>query len=58
VDAYDRWCADNGCQHGHCPLDCEYPQPFGRDGKLICGRCWFVNGTETEMVPCGPENCD
>jgi hypothetical protein len=57
--AYRAWCEANRCDHGHCPEDCEHPQPFARDGKLYCGRCWFVYGeTLTEMIPCGPVVCN
>lgn len=43
----------------HCPYDCEHPQPFEvPDGRWLCGRCWFVCGMQTEMVPCGPDNCE
>lgn len=43
--------------HDHCPEDCEHPQPFKRDGKWLCGRCWFMGGVETEMAPCTEKVC-
>jgi hypothetical protein len=54
--------------HYHCPLGCEHPQPFvlrrpRSGGKsqhrvvLLCGRCWFVDGVATVVVPCTPEIC-
>jgi hypothetical protein len=43
--------------HGHCPKECEHPQPFERDGKKWCGACFFEHETMTEMVPCTPEQC-
>ena len=55
---YPEWCQINGCSHGHCPLDCEHPQPFAIGDYLYCGRCWFVDGVLTEFEPCGPENCE
>lgn len=45
-------------EHYHCPYGCEHPQPFLlADGRLLCGRCWFVDEIETEMVLCTPELC-
>ena len=45
-------------EHHHCPFGCEHPQPIrGADGKLYCGRCWFVDRLITEMVLCTPEIC-
>lgn len=47
-------------EHYHCPLDCgEHPQPFkGDDGKMYCGRCWFMyNKRLTECVLCTPATC-
>lgn len=44
--------------HCHCPLECEHPQPFtAADGRRLCGRCWHVDGVETETVPCTPAVC-
>ncbi len=47
-------------EHYHCPLGCEKPQPMkGRDGKIYCGRCWFIyNERITECFLCTPETCD
>ena len=48
--------ARNG--HGHCPKECEHPQPMTlADGRKLCGCCWFERGVETEMVPCTPKAC-
>jgi hypothetical protein len=55
---YGEWCEAGGCTHAHCPDDCPHPQPFvAPDGRLLCGRCWFKYGEETEMIPCTPEIC-
>jgi late competence protein required for DNA uptake (superfamily II DNA/RNA helicase) len=44
--------------HYHCPLGCESPQPFAAaDGRMLCGRCAFVDDEETEVFPCTPETC-
>lgn len=55
---YQAWYRAHGCDHAHCPYDCEHPQPFFWEGKLVCGRCWFVDCMVTEMVPCVPEVCE
>ncbi len=54
------WYTKNGCDHAHCPLECEHPQPFYDDRlkELLCGRCWFVHGLCTIMVPCNQETCE
>ena len=58
VLTYSDWCEAKGVSHAHCPLACWHPQPMlGADGRLLCGRCWHVDGKETEMVPCVPETC-
>jgi hypothetical protein len=57
TDSYTAWCRDHECQHGHCPLGCEHPQPFATDGRLVCGRCAIVDGVFTDMIPCTPEVC-
>lgn len=45
--------------HYHCPEHCEHPQPIAlADGRVICGRCWCVDGVVTECYPCTPETCD
>lgn len=54
---YIGWCVARGCSHAHCPHDCESPQPFVDGERLLCGRCWHLEGIETEMVPCTPEMC-
>ena len=56
-DPYMTWCDQNETSHGHCPLGCEHPQPFGSDGRLFCGKCWHDTGTLTEMVPCNEGIC-
>lgn len=57
--AYSQWCEANACSHGHCPLGCEHPQPsdYADIGKLICGVCFFYDGTISVIVPCAPEDC-
>lgn len=57
LDVYDQWCEDRGASHAHCPLECDHPQPFIHDGKLVCGCCLIMGGIVTEMVPCTPEVC-
>jgi hypothetical protein len=53
-----RWYAEHNCDHAHCQLGCEKPQPFFDRGEFICGRCWFVHGLRCAMVPCQPSVCD
>lgn len=56
---YECWCQAHGVAHGHCPYECEHPQPIlADDGKLYCGACWFKNGELSEMIPCTPDVCD
>lgn len=55
IKTYDDWCKKYGISHGHCPYGCEHPQPFVRDEKLYCGRCWFKDGILTEIEIC---ECD
>jgi hypothetical protein len=57
VSAYLDWCKQRGVTHAHCFYFCEHPQPFILNGKLVCGRCYFVYGEVSEVVPCTPENC-
>lgn len=58
-ETYEAWCQALGVTHAHCIYDCEHPQPFILlPGVLVCGRCWFICGERTEMVPCTPEVCD
>ncbi len=58
IDHYAVWCASHKTTHGHCPEGCEHPQPFAvvmsgeTEPRLICGRCWIIERTVTEMVPC------
>ena len=54
---YTVWCRERNVTHAHCPHECEHPQPFMLDGKLVCGRCAIVCGEIVEMVPCTPEDC-
>lgn len=61
VEAVERkaaWYARHDCSHAHCPLDCEHPQPFLDGDILLCGRCWFIEGRQTEMVACTPDVCE
>ena len=45
--------------HYHCPHDCEHPQPFVcDDGRRLCGRCYFVDGIETEVILCTEDICE
>jgi|GraSoiStandDraft_4_1057263.scaffolds.fasta_scaffold2817339_2 hypothetical protein len=58
VTTYTEWCEAKGVTHAHCPRGCWHPQPMlVWDGRLLCGRCWHVDGAMTEMVPCQPETC-
>lgn len=63
TDHYADWCRAHGVTHGHCKWLCEHPQPFavvlaGETAvRLVCGRCWAVDGVVTEMTPCVPEVC-
>lgn len=59
TDTYSEWCAKNNCQHGHCPYECEHPQPvLLANGKFVCGRCLYLCHEENEMIPCTPEVCE
>jgi len=56
--SYAEWCIRHDCAHAHCPCECEHPQPFiGDNGRLYCGRCWFVDKVMTLMIPCTPAIC-
>lgn len=55
---YTEWCDERKCDHGHCPDGCEHPQPFIKDGKCLCGRCFFRFSEKVEMVPCDERLCD
>ncbi len=57
--SYNEWLELYKCSHGHCPYECEHPQPFiDLDGRLVCGKCWWDDGDLSVMIPCTPENCD
>jgi hypothetical protein len=52
------WYRLHGCDHAHCPNECEHPQPFLLpDGRMVCGRCAILDGQFVEMIPCTPETC-
>jgi hypothetical protein len=53
----EEWYKKNNCEHAHCPDNCEHPQPFMRNSKLLCGRCWFKFNEEVEMIPCDQDIC-
>lgn len=53
----EEWYRAQGCQHAHCPLGCDKPQPFWVDGKMLCGRC-HAYGRVVEVVPCLPTTCE
>lgn len=56
--AYQRWCIQHGCSHGHCVCGCDHPQPFmNHAGVLLCAVCRFEDHAECVMVPCTPEHC-
>ena len=53
-----EWYQKHGCDHAHCPFDCEHPQPFLlADGRLVCGRCAILDHVISEMIPCTPDIC-
>jgi len=53
------WYERHDCQHAHCPLGCDKPQPaHGGDGELYCMRCWVEGGVRSVMIPCRPETCE
>ena len=56
---YTAWCEAHNCTHGHCSLGCEHPQPgrYAGDDRLICGVCYFHDGTISEIEPCMPATC-
>ena len=43
--------------HGHCPCECEHPQPIWRGGIRLCGVCWYGDGARCQMIPCTPVTC-
>jgi hypothetical protein len=55
-----QWYEQHGCDHAHCPEECDHPQPFIDEatGDLLCGGCWFRFGRRSVMIPCTPEACD
>ncbi len=54
-----EWYAANDCDHAHCQQACDKPQPFlTADGRLLCSRCWVIDGVQSEMIPCRPETCE
>jgi hypothetical protein len=59
MSEYSEWCVAHNCTHGHCPLGCEKPQPASYDDgpSLICGVCYYYDGTLSEIVPCTPADC-
>lgn len=57
--AEKQWYEDHNCAHVHCPLRCEHPQEIlTDDGRMLCGRCWVINGVMTEVLPCVKGVCD
>lgn len=54
---YDEWCKINYCDHGHCPEECEKPQPiYLWNGLFVCRKC-LLYGIISKMIPCTPETC-
>lgn len=53
----EEWYLAHGCDHAHCPCDCEHPQPWVTGDRLVCGCC-AVDGELCDMVPCTPEVCE
>lgn len=49
---YSDWCLAHNVTHGHCPHNCEHPEPFVLEGRLYCGRCEAYENELVEMVPC------
>lgn len=54
---YPQWCEAHGCTHGHCPDECQHPQPRWHQGTMVCGRCLVRFGEVVEVVPCNEDNC-
>jgi hypothetical protein len=52
-----EWYERHGCDHAHCPFECEHPQPFMIDGDLVRGRCVIKNSEIVKMIPCTPDVC-
>jgi len=57
AEADREWYRSRGCDHAHCPTGHDKPQPSLSGGRMLCMRCLVVDGVETEVVPCTPENC-
>jgi hypothetical protein len=63
VELWDRspyagdWYACHCCEHAHCPLWCEKPQPALVAGELLCMRCWVLFGVRSVMIPYTPASC-
>lgn len=55
---YAEWCERHSVRHGHCPRDCEKPQPCEWDGEMVCGRCLVIDRRISVMIPCTPAICD
>ncbi len=54
----EEWCLAHNCDHGHCPLGCDHPQPILFDNELYCGWCYLRGGQRvTKLVPCTPDIC-
>jgi hypothetical protein len=52
---YALWCEMHDVSHGHCPLECDHPQPFWHPTYgLICGHCAIIDHLISIMIPC---NC-
>ncbi len=53
-----EWYQAHGCDHAHCPNECDHPQPFLLpDGRFVCGRCAIIDHEIVEMSPCTPGAC-
>lgn len=56
VSYYSEWCDRQQVSHGHCPRECEHPQPFYHpEFGMLCGKCWFDLGEISVIVAC---DCD
>jgi len=56
----EEWYQQNGCEHAHCPYDCDHPQPIMDGEKLICASCLHASQGKAfvEMIPCTPDVCN
>lgn len=52
-----EWYKVNDCSHAHCKYECEHPQPFMLEDRLICGRCYILDNEVSEMIPCNSKTC-